>query len=1014
MRPVRLTFAGLRSYRSETVIDFTDLDLFAVIGDTGAGKSTLIEALCLGLYARKSWTGGEAGLADMITDGVNTMRIELTFVAGGHEWTVTRARHRNSSAPIDKLVSTTGGIGADGARAVTERVTELIGLTYEQFTRAVVLPQGRFDTLLRATEKERNQILTSILDLGDVVATRARVEALVKEWSPQVTRWVARREQYPPDPVAAVRDAEVAASAAGDRERRLAEASDRAGELAAASAAGVEARRALRAALAAVVPVDPAVVGQMSALGERWARLEKDRDEAHDDLSTSQARLDELAARSSAILGGFPGRDDMVAAVTDLRRVADELPAAVAALESARRRVESVAADPPATEVPARLVVAATAADAALDRAAASHAEAERRSTEARRRFDDVHVAQSRADLARSAVAATEGRVAKGEAVVAAARTELAAAEATLAEAEAAAHAALVADAVATAAAGCGAGDDCPVCARTLPDGFVAPAASTDVDTTQTALAAAQAAVADARSSAADLAGKLAGLEAELTHQRQALADADESLGVIRSDAARLGVAVDEPDADAALAGPRRDVAAASAALADARVASRDAAEALTRASAGVDAAIAAHAHELAAARSAVEIAEQALARLRSAVDRLPAPWRADQDLDHAELGEVASAALRRLEAAVADLTTHDEERAALTAMLLAAERRVGEIDRRLVADVQQPLDRLVRRIDERNRSLRTVVVAAGPAVELVGDVWSPVGPADLRIPDDVATLDATIHRLEELVEAGTSIELEAGRIADRLDERARADDDQLSAVLAAVDCATVDELQSRRGAAGVERQHADRSLVDARRAAEVAAGLDAILAVGRPFAANLSVLEVALRSQHFIAHLVDAREQELLAEASRRLKEITKGRFGFVADFGIVSIGSGEVRSPDTLSGGERFQAALALALGLVEIASRGGGRLDAVFVDEGFGSLDHHALDVALDTLGTVAGGGKMVALISHLRPVAEFVDTVLLVTKDDMLGSRIELLDADERDEMLADDIRSGLTA
>ena len=195
---------------------------------------------------------------------------------------------------------------------------------------------------------------------------------------------------------------------------------------------------------------------------------------------------------------------------------------------------------------------------------------------------------------------------------------------------------------------------------------------------------------------------------------------------------------------------------------------------------------------------------------------------------------------------------------------------------------------------------------------------------------------------------------------------------------------------------------------------AEAAAKLDGVVAVAEPFVANLEVLAVCLRDTNFVAHLVSTREAELLAEATRRLKAITGGRFGFTPGFGIVNIGSGETRSPDALSGGERFQAALALALALVEIASRGAGTLDAVFVDEGFGSLDSAALDVALETLGTVAGGGKMVALISHLRPVAEYVDTVLHVTRDDLLGSRITLLDAEDREQLLADDIRSGLTA
>jgi exonuclease SbcC len=58
MRPVRLGFAGLRSYRAPAEIDFTGLELFAIIGDTGAGKSTIIEALSLALYGRKTWSGG--------------------------------------------------------------------------------------------------------------------------------------------------------------------------------------------------------------------------------------------------------------------------------------------------------------------------------------------------------------------------------------------------------------------------------------------------------------------------------------------------------------------------------------------------------------------------------------------------------------------------------------------------------------------------------------------------------------------------------------------------------------------------------------------------------------------------------------------------------------------------------------------------------------------------------------------------------------------------------------------
>jgi len=174
-------------------------------------------------------------------------------------------------------------------------------------------------------------------------------------------------------------------------------------------------------------------------------------------------------------------------------------------------------------------------------------------------------------------------------------------------------------------------------------------------------------------------------------------------------------------------------------------------------------------------------------------------------------------------------------------------------------------------------------------------------------------------------------------------------------------------------------------------------------------------VLHEALRNNRFVGHLVAARQTELLAEASQRLSEITGGRFGFGADFKVINKHSGEQRRSDALSGGERFQAALALALGLMEIASRGSrGRLEAVFIDEGFGSLDGAALEQALDRLRSVSGDGTTVALVSHLRAVAEHVNDVLHVTRDDTTGSRVKKLDPEELERMLDDDVRSGLTA
>ena len=94
----------------------------------------------------------------------------------------------------------------------------------------------------------------------------------------------------------------------------------------------------------------------------------------------------------------------------------------------------------------------------------------------------------------------------------------------------------------------------------------------------------------------------------------------------------------------------------------------------------------------------------------------------------------------------------------------------------------------------------------------------------------------------------------------------------------------------------------------------------------------------------------------------------------------------TGRARSPASLSGGETFLASLALALGLAEVVSAeaGGVRLDTLFVDEGFGSLDRETLDTAMRTLDSLRAGGRVVGLISHVEAMQEDVPAGLHVER------------------------------
>ena len=129
--------------------------------------------------------------------------------------------------------------------------------------------------------------------------------------------------------------------------------------------------------------------------------------------------------------------------------------------------------------------------------------------------------------------------------------------------------------------------------------------------------------------------------------------------------------------------------------------------------------------------------------------------------------------------------------------------------------------------------------------------------------------------------------------------------------------------------------------------------------------------------------------------EKRRREAENNRTQSGLELD--VVDHYNGTERSVKTLSGGESFKASLSLALGLSdEIQSSAGGvKLDTMFVDEGFGSLDGESLEQAMRTLATLTEGNRLVGIISHVTELKERIEKQLIVTKDKSGGSRIRLV-------------------
>ena len=126
-----------------------------------------------------------------------------------------------------------------------------------------------------------------------------------------------------------------------------------------------------------------------------------------------------------------------------------------------------------------------------------------------------------------------------------------------------------------------------------------------------------------------------------------------------------------------------------------------------------------------------------------------------------------------------------------------------------------------------------------------------------------------------------------------------------------------------------------------------------------------------------------------------RKVATDFRGQSGLELD--VKDYYNGSVRDVKTLSGGESFKASLSLALGLSdEIQSMAGGiKLDTMFVDEGFGSLDGESLQQAMRALASLSEGNKLVGIISHVAELKEKIDKQIIVTKEKTGGSKVEIV-------------------
>jgi exonuclease SbcC len=319
MRPIRLLLDGFGCYRQETEADFSDVDFFALVGPTGAGKSTVIDGLCFALYGTVPRWGKENAIAQALAPAANACRVCLVFEAGGNRYGVVRALNRDkkgqvhtkearlelldpqvpAGAPIADILAESVNQLAEGPDQVKAKVQRILGLTYEHFTQSVLLPQGRFSEFLDAKPADRQDLLVELLAFGvyATIGQRARERAKTAADRMQYTESLRRdladaTEDTETRAAARVTALHDLASTVEERQAVLSQSKEQA-ERAAQSAREMREETGLLAAVRVPAEV-PGLARRIDQADQLIAECKQQRDEAEKGETAAQQAREQL------------------------------------------------------------------------------------------------------------------------------------------------------------------------------------------------------------------------------------------------------------------------------------------------------------------------------------------------------------------------------------------------------------------------------------------------------------------------------------------------------------------------------------------------------------------------------------------------------------------------------------------------------------------------------------------------------------------------------------------------
>ena len=1059
MRPLKLRMEAFGSYGKETVIDFTrpSQELFLITGDTGSGKSTIFEAIVFALYGApdrdKRLKSGLDFQSRFVRDGAEPYA-ELTFteLTGGEELTYTvrrtpRHRVRKKRGDGFKDVSETLSlIMPDGSeypqKETQEKITEIVGLTREQFMQVAMIAQGEFRELISSDTPRRKSIFrklfgTEIFDriVGELDSRRKLLEAEMEKIQ-EVCRTHVSMIVLPPEVqedednrIKVLRDSIVSSKRLSitdleeltgamstyceelsgelgeleknatqkEKERdRIRESFAKGEQLVKAFVSAEAAERELKECTAAV-PVIKEYEKQRKAITDSYSvktkytsyeRAAKDAEETKQKLDRLREELPALTEASekaaSEERAATAESEKELEACTKVRERTEK---AVKAIRELKEAQEQFRQKTEALKTCSGLVAEA-------EKAIKEHELREKEWKERENALSDAGVRLVECGARRkSLITAREQYTAAAEAQKAAQQQEKKAASAKQAylrarnEFEAAnSEYSVIRSRFLDAQAGLLAselhdGEKCPVCgSREHPEPCVLKdehreltretveekqAEVTALDEVQNKRSAESSSASELleekREQAAKQLSALLSATAELSGKQTEGMTAEQAGAELEALLAEAEKAYSEAEVNAGLLEKVRED------LKNAGAEGEKLRENAKKASDNVN-----------AARNACAAAEAAVKERESRID-YPTEAEAGAALAEAEKKRSEKEEKKKTAQSAASLAKTKADKAAAQ-----------------IAQYQEQLPGLESRRD----SLRTEYEQEMKEKDLAEFEWKDITEKHTietaeQLTEKIDSHNRRIHAAEgALKSAKATVGDQEKPDMEALEEaKAKAEEEYLSAQQRCNACRDIYSRNSGVLASLAEKQEERRSTAENfSRTENLYKRLSGKMTDGR--------MDIETRVQRFyLARILDA--------ANRRFREMSDGRFelGMTPeetaakgsntglDLMVYDNVNGSEREIKTLSGGESFMAALALALGMADQIQESSAavNLDIMFIDEGFGSLSDHARAQAIKVLRTMAGGSKLIGIISHVTELKQQIEDKLVVEKDSS-GSHI----------------------